>query len=133
MTKKYYFDIETTGLDPATSKIITIQFQELDFEGKPVGSLTILKEWESSEADILKQFYEKLNYSNNVWDFVPCGYNLKFEHDFLLKRGKLYNLYFNLLDRPIIDLHPIGIMMNDTNHKGSGCLLYTSPSPRDRS
>lgn len=25
----YYFDIETTGLDAKTNKIITIQFQEL--------------------------------------------------------------------------------------------------------
>ena len=41
----YYLDIETTGLDPLHSKIITIQYMELERNtGKPVGPLKILKE-----------------------------------------------------------------------------------------
>ena len=53
---EYYFDTETTGFDPSEDKIITIQFQELDrFTGKPIGDLKILKEWESSEKEILTE------------------------------------------------------------------------------
>ncbi|KKK91948.1 hypothetical protein LCGC14_2707790, partial [marine sediment metagenome] len=34
----YYLDIETTGLDPKTNKIITIQYQRLDSQtGEAVG------------------------------------------------------------------------------------------------
>jgi hypothetical protein len=37
---EYYFDTETTGLDPQKDKIITIQWQELDrFTGKPIGDI----------------------------------------------------------------------------------------------
>ena len=40
----YYLDIETTGLDPLQSKIITIQYMELERNtAKPVGPLNILK------------------------------------------------------------------------------------------
>ena len=53
----YYFDIETTGLDPEKCKIITIQFQELDsFSGEAKGELIILKVRESSEREILEKF-----------------------------------------------------------------------------
>ena len=56
----YYLDIETTGLNPKVDKIITIQFQQLDMNtGSPVGELIILKEWESSEKEMLKQFIIK--------------------------------------------------------------------------
>jgi len=41
----YYLDIETTGLDPLHSKIITIQYMELERNtGKPGGPLKRLKE-----------------------------------------------------------------------------------------
>ena len=56
----FYLDIETTGLDPKKDKIITIQFQELERNtGKAIGELVILKEWESSEKEILEQFISK--------------------------------------------------------------------------
>ena len=52
-----YLDIETTGLDPLQSKIITIQYMELERNtARPVGPLKILKEWESDEKTILKRF-----------------------------------------------------------------------------
>jgi len=51
----YYLDIETTGLDELHSKIITIQYMELERNtAKPVGPLKILKEWESDDKTILK-------------------------------------------------------------------------------
>ena len=50
---EYYFDIETLGTDPQDDKIITIQYQKLE-DGQPVEDMVILKEWESSEGDIVK-------------------------------------------------------------------------------
>ena len=70
----YYFDIETTGLDPKKDKIITIQYQELDrFTGKAIGKLVILKEWESSEREILQKFIKE--YADKV------RFNQNFEND----------------------------------------------------
>ena len=71
---KYYLDIETTGLDPLHSKIITIQYMELERNtGKPVGPLKILKEWESDEKTILKRFIEDF-VPGNQWAFIPIGF-----------------------------------------------------------
>lgn len=117
----YYLDIETTGLDPKTNKIITIQYQRLDSQtGEAVGELHILKSWDSSEKEILSRFNKLL--TTNVWDFVAHGYNLQFEHDFLFERSKEngFDYPIDLLKRPSVDLHPIGIMMNAGNFKGSG-------------
>lgn len=53
----FYLDLETTGLDPAKEKIITIQFLEIDRNtAAKKGELRVLKEWESSERDVLLQF-----------------------------------------------------------------------------
>ena len=115
----YYLDIETTGLNPLSSEIVTIQYQKLGFDGKPVEDLKILKAWESSEKEILIQFSKMITI--NVWDFVACGYNIKFENDFFYTRCKENGLKpIDILSRPFIDLHPIGIMMNGGNFKGSG-------------
>ena len=46
---EYYFDMETTGVDFDKDEIITIQWQELDITGKPIGKLNILKSWDSSK------------------------------------------------------------------------------------
>jgi len=119
----YYLDIETTGLNPETSKIITIQFQELDgITGEAKGELVILKSWKSSEKDIIEKFIELTDIcGDSVWNFIPHGYNLKFENDFLMKRAEFYGLQkIDILNRPSVDLHPIGIMMNNGNFKGSG-------------
>ena len=118
----YYLDIETTGLDHKNNQILTIQYQELDFNnGEAVGKLVILKAWESSEKDIVEKF-SKMFDKNNVWKFVAHGYNLKFEHDFLLEKSVKYGLAdpIKILDNPAVDLHPVGIMLNGGNFKGSG-------------
>jgi len=119
----YYLDIETTGLNPKVDKIITIQFQQLDMNtGAPVGELIILKEWESSEKKILKQFIIKSKILDPyAFSFVAVGYNLTFEHNFLRARAKEYGLPdIDILTNPFIDLRTIGVLMNKGQFKGSG-------------
>ena len=119
----FYFDIETTGLDPRKDKIITIQFVELERNtGKQIGELRILKEWESNEKEILRQFIITSSItSSNPWVFVPVGYNLNFEHNFLHERCKVNGIEpFDILNKPFIDLRPFGIIMNKGEFKGSG-------------
>lgn len=129
----YYLDIETTGLDPEKSEIITIQFQELDWEtGEAKGNLIILKAWDSSEKEIIKEFTKLSNILNDLkWNFVPHGYNLKFEHDFLMKRSEFHGLpKISIFDCPFVDLFHIGIMMNNGQFKGSGLDKITGKEGR---
>ena len=113
-------DCETTGLDPKDSKIVTIQYQKLDFDDKTaVGPLIILKAWESSEKEILEKF--KQVFGVKTWDFVAHGYNLKFEDEFLRERCIANGIPpIQLFSRPTVDVHPVGIMMNRGAFKGSG-------------
>ncbi|WOV93170.1 MAG: ribonuclease H-like domain-containing protein [Candidatus Nitrosoabyssus spongiisocia] len=96
----YYLDIETTGLDEVKDKIITIQWAELERNtGKLIGDIHILKEWESDEKTMLDQFMQQTNIvSSYDFDFIPVGYNLKFEHKFILE--KLYFIEFNHIINP---------------------------------
>jgi len=119
----YYLDIETTGLKEFEDKITTIQYVELERDtGKQLGELTILKEWELGEEEMLRQFIEKTTITNKYqWDFIPVGFNLNFEHIFLQARSEKYKLFpISILTRPCIDLHAIAIMMNKGEFSGSG-------------
>ncbi len=118
----YYFDIETTGLNPEKDKIITIQYQELDrHTGEAIGELIILKEWESSERKILEKFIKDSKIDSNYsFDFIPSGYNLGFEHNFLKARTAKHSLNpLDILSKPFIDLRVFGILMNKGEFKGS--------------
>ena len=116
----YYLDIETTGLDPLHSKIITIQYMELERNtGKPVGLLKILKEWESDEKTILKRFIEDF-VPENDWAFVPVGFNLQFEHDFFWQRCISNGLRpVDILKGPFLDLKTVVVLMNKGEFKGA--------------
>lgn len=97
----HYFDIETysAGDKPNSKedKIITIQFLKFDLEtGKPIGKLQILKEYEQSEEEIVKFIY-KWFFSRNPWQFIPVGFNLNFEWEFLCEKFKQYNI----IDMPL--------------------------------
>lgn len=119
----YYLDIETTGTNPAVDKIVTIQFVELERNtAAQKGELRILKEWESSEKDILTRFIQESPILDRyAFSFVPVGYNLLFEYKFLLQRSLLHDLMpINLLKRPLIDLRVIGVLMNRGEFLGSG-------------
>lgn len=131
---KYYFDIETyPTVNPDTAKIITIQFQRINGEtGKPEDELVILKEWESSEEQIVSKFYNKFFRKDiSVWDFIPVGYYLNFEWEFLIAKFDKYlgiklssrNLHYY---RPHIDLRPVGVLINGGKFKGSGLDKITS-------
>jgi len=119
----FYLDIETTGLDPEKDKILTIQYQELERNtGEAKGELIILKEWESSEKEIIQKFITDTNILDSyAFSFVPVGYCLSFEHKFLMQRAKMHGLPpIDILNNPFIDLRAIGILMNGGEFKGSG-------------
>ena len=120
---QFYLDIETTGLNPDENKILTIQYQELNRNtGEAIGELIILKEWESSEKEIIQKFIMDTHILDDfAFSFVPVGYNLTFEHNFLMKRARLHGLKdIDILNNPFIDLRFIGILMNGGEFKGSG-------------
>ena len=118
-----YLDIETTGLDPLQSKIITIQYMELERNtAKPVGPLNILKEWESDEKTILKKFISDSGVADIYpFAFIPVGFNLPFEHKFFWQRCMSNALQpVDILDRPFLDLKTVGVIMNRGEFKGAG-------------
>ncbi len=119
----YYLDIETNGLDPKKNKIITIQYQQLDRNtAKPISKLKILKEWESSEKDILEEFVNSTNILNDYeFSFIPMGYCLNFEHNFLKEKSLAYGLpEIDILSKAFIDLKAFGVIMNRGEFKNSG-------------
>ena len=118
---EYYFDMETTGVDFQKDKIITIQWQRVNgFTGEPIGDLQILKEWESSEEEILKKFLPNLKC--RPFDFILVGKNLLFDFTFLSKRLKHHNLgEFDLrcaYERVSLDIKPILVMINKGDFRG---------------
>jgi hypothetical protein len=128
---KYYFDIETYGPNlapsPFTDRIITIQYQPLDdVTGKAVGDLTILKEWESNEHEMLKKFWPMLK----KWEFIMVGNNLSYERRFLIEKARQYN-WTNLneyqlnYEFPCIDLQSLFVVLNKGQFRGSGMHNFT--------
>lgn len=120
----YYLDIETTGFDKNKDKIVTIQFQKVNEYGFPIGELLILKEWESSEKDIVTQFYKILDL-NNGWNFIPILTNHIFDLNFIFAKFNKYNLKYPpledyLFSKPLIDLKSTLIIINHMQFKGWG-------------
>jgi len=123
----YYFDIETTGLDPIQDKIITIQYQKINVNtGNSIGPLTILPEWEYSEEDIVKEI-ATLILDEYEWNFVPVGNNLTFEFKFLTNK---FNKYLKIdidleyfVTRPHIDIKSVMILANGGRFKGCHYVL----------
>ncbi len=129
----FYFATETTGINPVTDKLITIQFQELDKNtAQPIGPLVILKEWESDEKSIIEHFLRAVQFHDEYdFSFVPIGYNLGFDRKFLRARCRAHQLAdVDILNKPFIDLRPLGIIFNKGEFKGSGLEKLTH-SPLD--
>ena len=130
----YYFDIETTGLDPEEDEIISIQYMKIALDtGQPAGALEILTNWTHhfNEKKILEKIFP-LIMSSNPFTFVPVGNNLNFEFKFLANK---FNKYFDLdissayfHSRPSIDLKPVMILLNGGRFKGYHLVLNKSNS-----
>ena len=120
----YYFDIETYSKTPKpdlkNDEIIAITYQKIDSRnGEAKDKLNILKSWESSEADILKEFYAVFQPEEN-WAFVPIGYNLPFDFISLFLRWsklgiKVGAMYFS--EHPYIDIKHIALLCNKGSFK----------------
>lgn len=131
----YYLDIETTGTEPRDHKIITIQYMPLDRNtSAKQGELRILKEWELGEKQMIQLFIAETKVLDPYpFSFVPVGYNLNFDHNFLLERSRLHGFPpVDILKKPSIDLRSLGVMMNRGEFKGSGLDKLTG-KPRDGS
>lgn len=125
----FYFDIETTGLDPFTSMILTVQYQQLDIDtGCPKGPLNMLTVWGSgnSERKIVSAITSLLM-DPNPFNFVPIGNNLTFDFKFLAAKISQHlsidvdTLYF--LARPHIDLKHVLVILNGGRFAGYQRLL----------
>ena len=55
----FYFDVEAEGVDPQQDRLISVQFQPLGDDLRPVGSFTVLTEWEWGLADTRRFWYTK--------------------------------------------------------------------------
>lgn len=108
---------------PGDCKIITIQYQLLGKNGLPLTDLKIFKEWESSEEEIIKKFWNMLR-PETQWDYIPVGHNIYFDLGMVKERAKIYNMKMDdwalYHDKPAIDLKHICIAMNNFEFKGSG-------------
>ena len=130
-----YFDIETTGLDPETDEILTIQYQKISvMTGKAAGPLTILTSWDYSEEDIVKEIAISM-LDENPWNFVPVGNNLTFEFKFLANKirkylGKEIDVEF-FVSRPHIDIKSVMILANSGKFKGCHLVLGKQGSGAD--
>jgi len=131
---RYYLDIETYSSgprpNPLRDEIITIQYQQIDPYGEPVGDLSILRAWESSEEQIVKQFYSRFILNRRTWDFVPVGFNLNFEFDFFrFKFAKYVGTRMSESEfhsMPYIDLKHFTVLLNNGDFKGSGLDKFSS-------
>lgn len=86
-----YLDIETFSpkdqFQIDDSKIISIQYKDVN------GTFKILKEWESNESEILKNFYEYLKSFQKKENIMIIGHNiLRFDIPMLLHRMILHGI-----------------------------------------
>lgn len=135
---QYYLDIETTGFNPKKDKIISIQYVKVWNNGMVIDNekLVILKEWESSEENIINKFY-KVFMTENKWEFIPIMQNHIFDLTFLFEKFKKYglktpNLAEFIYDKPLIDIKYMLVMCNGLNFKGSGLDMMTNKATDGR-
>ena len=128
--KDYYLKIETTGIDVENDKILTIQFQKLGTtSGRTESDLTILKSWESSEKEILEEFFNIFDPLGHKFSFMPIGISLDFVFLMLHNRWNKYGIDVPLktltYGTPNVDLKSILVILNGGMHKGASLNVIT--------
>lgn len=105
---------------------MSIQYRQLSDELAPVGTFQIMAEWEWGEKQILQMVLNK-GVLEPTWDFVPVGNRLRFDLTFLIERATKWKLiewdlaklkYF-WFTKPMLDLGPILVLMNEARFAGS--------------
>jgi hypothetical protein len=133
----YYFALSGyhTGEkpDPATDALIAIQYQKIDLTtGEPLEKLSVLMAWESSEEQVVKEFYQRfLRPELAVTQFIPVGMNLDYAYEMLIAKCRQYNLpaitsrqlYYQ---RPRLDLAPVIVLLNDGRFAGASLNVFTA-------
>jgi len=114
----YYFDIETTGIEPGINMVVAIQYAQLTDGFEPVTDLKVLGVWEfESEKKLIKEFLEYSKFFEEPFIFIPVGVNIVFDLAFIYTRAKLYKLVSKpfkdiLRQKPFIDLKPMLVIIN---------------------
>lgn len=123
---EFYFDIETTGINPASDSIVTIQWHDLSTRNYADVMPRILCAWDTSEREILRTFLVWSRFFTEPWNFIPVGFNLDFEMRFIFIRAKAHGLIppeakFEELAaaKPRKDLKHIVVLMNGGSFKGA--------------
>ncbi|MDG6225184.1 MAG: hypothetical protein QCI82_06690 [Candidatus Thermoplasmatota archaeon] len=130
---EYYLDLETTGLDPRTHRLISIQYQRLDMRtGRQLGPLTVLKEWESSERGMLELFLP-IFMGSGPFSFVAIGFNVPFMYSFIIERAMAVGLdapdpLYVFGSKPYLDIKPFAVLMNNGSFKGASLDRFTDLS-----
>ena len=113
---------------PENCKIITFQYQFLNPDGSARGDLQILKEWKSSEEEIIKKATSLIS-PHTVWDIIPVGQNISFDLGMIRGRAEKYGIHYDewfmYNDLPVIDIKSILLGMNAFQFKGSGLDQFT--------
>ena len=124
---EYYLDLETYSPkekpDPSQDKIITVQYQRLSRDGKPVEELRILTEWDLGSEKAMLEAFGKVFLTDNPFDFIPIGINL-YGFD-LLALISGFNRHFEpkigfdlLRTRPVLDLKSVMVLASDGRFSG---------------
>ena len=124
---EYYLDIETYSPkekpDPTQDKIITVQYERLSRDGKPLEPLRILTEWDLGSEKALLEAFGKVFLTEDPFDFIPIGINL-YGFD-LLALISGFNRHFEpkigfdlLRTRPVLDLKSVMVLACDGRFSG---------------
>ena len=132
----FYFDVEAEGVDPQQDRLISVQFQPLGDDLRPVGGFTVLTEWEWGEREIVRVLLAK-GLFDETWDFVPVGNRLRYDLTFLMERAQRHRLReWGLADtrrfwytKPMLDLGTVLVLMNGGKFEGSSIANFAEKRP----
>ncbi len=132
----FYFDVEAEGEDPGQDRLITVQYQPLGDDLRPIGALTVLAEWEWGEKEMVRAALQR-GVLDPTWDFVPVGNRLRFDLTFLIERAQRHGIRESSaadlrrfwFDKPMLDVGPVLVLMNAGRFEGSSIENFTAKPP----